>query len=94
MNEFGFPRIRVHRATAFVLPNVDEGRTGFVFEAGNGQALAALLMAQRELGWAGARFFAACREKSGEFSMERSFAQHAQLWDSVARRRPTAWAGA
>lgn len=73
---------------------VDEGRTGFVFEAGNARALADLLIAQRERGWAGARFFAACREKSGEFSMERSFAQHAQLWDSVARRAPAAWVGA
>ncbi len=73
---------------------VDEGRTGFVFEAGNSQALAGLLLAQRELGWAGARFFEACREKSGEFSMERSFARHVQLWDSVARRVPAGWVGA
>lgn len=73
---------------------VEEGRTGFVFEAGNAQALAALLSAQRDLGWAGARFFKACREKSGEFSMERSFAHHLQLWESVARRTPVAWVGA
>jgi glycosyltransferase involved in cell wall biosynthesis len=62
---------------------VDEGRTGFVFEAGNPSSLAALLTRQIEHGWAGARFFAACRAKSLEFSMERSFAKHAELWQTV-----------
>lgn len=63
---------------------VDEGVTGFVFEAGNARQLAALMERESEIGWPAARFFAACRHKSGEFVLERSVAQQFDIWRTAS----------
>ncbi len=63
---------------------VDEGVTGFVFEAGNAPELAALMARESATGWAAARFFTACREKSGEFVLERSVTRQFEIWRTAS----------
>ncbi|MCR5868802.1 glycosyltransferase family 4 protein [Aquincola sp. J276] len=67
---------------------VEEGRTGFVFEAGNASALAAILERERAAGWAAGRFFNACRAKSREFNMDSLFARYAEIWTTASRTGP------
>ena len=59
---------------------IEEGRTGFVFDPGDAVALRDLLAREQARGWAGARFFAACRSKSREFSMDHLFARYSEIW--------------
>ncbi len=62
---------------------VDEGRTGFVFEAGNVQALAQVLQ-RVSADWDSQVFAQACLEKSKEFGMERQFDRYLGVWRQAA----------
>jgi glycosyltransferase involved in cell wall biosynthesis len=62
---------------------VDEGRTGYVFEAGNAASLAQVL--DRAAGeWNAERFAHACVEKSREFDIDRQFDRYMAVWAQAA----------
>ncbi len=59
---------RVGSASDLVTP----GRTGEIYRAGDARALGAALDRVREKSWAGHNWFAACRERAAEHSIERA----------------------
>ncbi len=66
---------------------VDEGRTGFIYRPADSDHLAALLRDQIETGWRGADFFAACVERSADFSVDRVFADYLKVWETAIREQ-------
>lgn len=69
---------------------VDAGRTGFVVERGDADALARCLQREIDAGWQGARYFQACIERSCDFDIDRAYAKYLNAWQTaiVARTRP------
>jgi glycosyltransferase involved in cell wall biosynthesis len=63
---------------------VEHGRTGFVFESGNGRDLAKCLRAAIDEGWRGAEFFAACIERSRDFHVDRALDKYLRVWETAA----------
>lgn len=68
---------------------VDAGRTGYVFRCGDSADLAGYLQRQIDAGWPGARFFAACVERSRDFGVERVFGEYMKVWETARRSQRT-----
>lgn len=67
---------------------VDEGESGWVFDAGDDQQLAAILEHEIDSGWRGEQYSRACLRKSREFDIEHLFARYFGVWETAARARP------
>jgi len=67
---------------------VADGHTGFVFNSGDSEQLAAILQRQIDAGWAGGRFFRACTERGRDFSADRVFGDYIKVWEGALRSQP------